>query len=88
MIPTTSPAPLQPQRIRKSAVTIGVLLLTLLVVTVLASGALLYRAGLNDWRNDLAVLSATLAESTAQTMSSAHLVLDSMQADIEKVAAE
>ncbi|MFJ3056642.1 ATP-binding protein [Herbaspirillum sp. NPDC087042] len=63
-------------------------MLTLLVVTVLAAGALLYRAGLNDWHNDLSVLSATLSESTAQTMSSAHLVLDSMQADIEKTGAE
>ncbi|MBV8624818.1 MAG: response regulator [Herbaspirillum sp.] len=88
MSPTTSPAPLQPQRIRKSAVTIGALLLTLLVVTVLAAGALLYRAGLNDWRNDLSTLATALAESTAQTMSSAHLVLDSMQADIENLGAE
>ncbi len=88
MSQTTSPAPLQPQRIRKSAVTIGALLLTLLVVTVLAAGALLYRAGLNDWRNDLSTLATALAESTAQTMSSAHLVLDSMQADIDNLGAE
>ncbi len=68
--------------------TIGGLLMSLLVLTVLTSGWLLYRAGLNDWRNDLTTLSATLAESTAQSMASAHLVLDSMQADIEKTGAD
>lgn len=88
MSQTTASTPLPPRRIRQSAVTIGALLLVLLVVSVLAAGTLLYRAGLNDWRNDLATLSTTLAESTAQTISSAHLVLDSMQADIEKVGAE
>lgn len=70
-------------RIRKSAVTLGGLLLGLLAATVIVSGALLYRASLNDWRSDLATLSTALAESTAQTISSASLVLDSIQSDIE-----
>lgn len=70
-------------RIRKSAVTLGALLLGLLAATVIVSGALLYRASLNDWRSDLATLSTALAESTAQTISSARLVLDSIQSDIE-----
>ncbi len=80
--PTNGTQPMQP-RIRKSAVTIGALLLGLLAVTVIVSGTLLYRASLNDWRNDLSTLSTVLAESTAQTMSSARLVIDSIQSDIE-----
>ena len=80
--PAPSISPLQP-RIRRSAVTLGVLLLGLLMATVVVSGALLYRASLNDWRNDLSTLSTVLAESTAQTMSSARLVIDSIQYDIE-----
>jgi hypothetical protein len=80
--PASGPLP-APPRIRKSAVTLGALLLTLLAATVIISGSLLYRASLNDWRNDLATLSTVLAESTAQTISSARLVLDSIQSDIE-----
>ncbi|UWE15407.1 response regulator [Herbaspirillum huttiense] len=76
-------SPPAPPRIRKSAVTLGALLLGLLAATVFISGSLLYRASLNDWRNDLATLSTVLAESTAQTISSARLVLDSIQSDIE-----
>ncbi|WP_084320092.1 ATP-binding protein [Herbaspirillum huttiense] len=76
-------SPPAPPRIRKSAVTLGALLLGLLAATVIISGSLLYRASLNDWRNDLATLSTVLAESTAQTISSARLVLDSIQSDIE-----
>jgi len=85
MTPTTpaSGSPSTPPRIRKSAVTLGALLLGLLAATVIISGSLLYRASLNDWRNDLATLSTVLAESTAQTISSARLVLDSIQSDIE-----
>jgi signal transduction histidine kinase/CheY-like chemotaxis protein len=78
----TPPTP-APPRIRKSALTLGGLLLGLLASTVFISGALLYRASLNDWRNDLATLSTVLAESTSQTISSARLVLDSIQSDIE-----
>jgi hypothetical protein len=80
--PASGPLP-APPRIRKSAVTLGALLLALLAATVIISGSLLYRASLNDWRNDLATLSTVLAESTAQTISSARLVLDSIQSDIE-----
>ncbi|QDD66037.1 hybrid sensor histidine kinase/response regulator [Herbaspirillum seropedicae] len=71
-------------RMRISALTVGALLLILLTVTVIVSGTLLYRASLNDWRNDLSTLSTVLAENTAQTMSSARLVIDSIQADIEQ----
>jgi len=81
-LPAPRTAPLRP-RIRRSAVTLGVLLLGLLMTTLIVSGVLLYRASLNDWRNDLSTLSTVLAESTAQTMSSARLVIDSIQYDIE-----
>lgn len=71
-------------RMRVSVLTVGALLLVLLTATVIVSATLLYRASLNDWRNDLSTLSTVLAENTAQTMSSARLVIDSIQADIEQ----
>ncbi len=74
----------QTPRVRISALTVGGLLLILLTATVVISGTLIYRASLHDWRNDLSTLSTVLAENTAQTMSSARLVIDSIQADIEQ----
>ncbi len=67
---------------------VGVFLILILISTVLISGRLLYQAGIKDWNNDLYNLSTALSESAAQSLSSAHLVLDSMQADIEEVSAE
>jgi signal transduction histidine kinase/CheY-like chemotaxis protein len=72
-------------RARRTAIIIGVIVLALLATGTVASGWLLYKAGIDDWREDLGTLSTALAENTAQTLSSVHLVLDSIAADIELV---
>lgn len=81
--PAPASATMRAPRVRRSTVTLGLLLLGLLAATLVISGSLLYRASLNDWRSDLSTLSTVLAESTAQTMSSARLVIDSIQSDLE-----
>jgi len=66
---------------------LGALVLTLLCTAITASGWLLYDAAVDDWREDLTTLSTLLAENTAQTFSSANLLLDSVASDIEQAGA-
>jgi two-component system, sensor histidine kinase len=72
------------KRSLKSALVLGAAVLIVLVLTTVTSGWLLYRAGLNDWKEDLSMLSTILTESTAQTLGSARLVLDGIAADLEQ----
>lgn len=70
------------RRARNTTFALGALVLALLAVATAASGWLLYRAAVDDWREDLRMMSAVLAENTAQTLSSVQLVLDSVATDI------
>lgn len=63
---------------RRLAALICAALLTLLGVSVGASGWLLREHEMADWRLDLGNLSQVLAENVAQTLSSGHLMLDSL----------
>lgn len=75
---------LSPRSLR-TAFLLGAAVLILLVVTTVTSGWLLYRAGLDDWKEDLATISTILEESTAQTLGSARLVLDGIDADLAQL---
>ena len=63
---------------RQLAALICAALLTLLAVTMASSAWLLREHEIADWRLDLDNLSQVLAENVAQTLSSGHLLLDSL----------
>lgn len=72
------PARLKGLAARRQVALICAALLTLLVASVAASSWLLREHEISDWRLDLGNLSQVLAESVAQTLSSGHLMLDSL----------
>ncbi len=72
--------------VKRFALGLTALFSTLIAATLLSTGLLLYQAGIKDWSTDLAILGNALSESVAQSISSARLVLDSMQADIENLS--
>jgi signal transduction histidine kinase/ActR/RegA family two-component response regulator len=61
---------------------IGGLLIGLLAVHTIASAWLLRAAAVDDWRQDLNNLSLLLAENTAQSMTAAELVLESVADEV------
>jgi signal transduction histidine kinase len=63
---------------RRISATIGGALIALLVLVMVASSIVLHDQAIELWRKQLSSLSLVLAESTAQTMASAYLVLDSI----------
>ncbi|MGK5060580.1 response regulator [Janthinobacterium sp. LB2P49] len=73
-------------RPRTTAAVVGLVLVGLLALSIVASGVLLHREAVDDWKQDLSRLSLLLAENTAQSMTVARLVLDSVGNDIEAAA--
>ena len=73
-------------RPRTTAAVVGLVLVCLLALRIVVSGALLYREAVDDWKQDLSNLSLLLAENTAQSMTAARLVLDSVSNDIQGAA--
>ncbi|MGK5045824.1 ATP-binding protein [Janthinobacterium sp. GB4P2] len=69
-------------RPRTTAAIVGLVLVGLLALSIVASGVLLHREAIDDWKQDLSRLSLLLAENTAQSMTAARLVLDSVSNDI------
>ncbi|WP_300759100.1 hybrid sensor histidine kinase/response regulator [Janthinobacterium sp.] len=67
----------------KAAMLIGLVLLCLLAVRIIVSGAVLYRETVDGWKQDLTNLSLLLMENTAQSMTAARLVLDGVSGTIE-----
>ena len=61
-------------RPRTTAAVVGLVLVCLLALRIVVSGALLYREAVDDWKQDLSNLSLLLAENTAQSMTAARLV--------------
>ncbi|MEG2029446.1 MAG: ATP-binding protein [Janthinobacterium sp.] len=70
-------------RPRATAAVAGLALVGLLAACIIISGVLLYREAVDDWKQDLSKLSLLLAESTAQSMTAARLVLDSVSSEIQ-----
>jgi signal transduction histidine kinase/ActR/RegA family two-component response regulator len=62
---------------------IGIALVGLLAVHSGASAWLLRQEAIDDWRQDLVNLSLLLAENTAQSMTAADLVLDSVAGEVQ-----
>ena len=73
-------------RPRTTAAVVGLVLVCLLALRIVVSGVLLYREAVDDWQQDLSNLSLLLAENTAQSMTAARLVLDSVSNDIQVAA--
>jgi signal transduction histidine kinase/ActR/RegA family two-component response regulator len=73
-------------KIKRITIVLTATFLSLILATLISTGWLLYQAGIKDWTTDLTSLGSALSESVAQSISSAHLVLDSMQADIENLS--
>ena len=73
-------------RPRTTAAVVGLVLVCLLALRIVVSSALLYREAVDDWKQDLSNLSLLLAENTAQSMTAARLVLDSVSNDIQAAA--
>ncbi|MGK5051870.1 ATP-binding protein [Janthinobacterium sp. RB2P8] len=73
-------------RPRATAAVVGLVLVCLLALRIVVSGVLLYREAVDDWKQDLSNLSLLLAENTAQSMTAASLVLDSVSNDIQAAA--
>ncbi|MBW3509184.1 hybrid sensor histidine kinase/response regulator [Janthinobacterium sp. NKUCC06_STL] len=69
-------------RPRTTAAVVGLVLVGLLALRIVVSGVLLHREAVDDWKQDLSNLSLLLAENTAQSMTAASLVLDSVSNDI------
>ncbi|OFJ46490.1 hybrid sensor histidine kinase/response regulator [Janthinobacterium lividum] len=69
-------------RPRTTAAVVGLVLVCLLALLIVVSGVLLQREAVDDWKQDLSNLSLLLAENTAQSMTAASLVLDSVSNDI------
>lgn len=73
-------------RPRTMTTVVGLVLVGLLALRIAVSGVLLHREAVDDWKQDLANLSLLLAENTAQSMTAARLVLDSVSNEIEAAA--
>lgn len=73
-------------RPRTTAAAVGLVLVGLLALRIVVSGVLLHREAVDDWKQDLSKLSLLLAENTAQSMTAASLVLDSVSSDIQAAA--
>ncbi|CAM2762385.1 response regulator [Janthinobacterium lividum] len=73
-------------RPRTTAAVAGLALVGLLALSIVVSGVLLHREAVDDWKQDLSKLSLLLAENTAQSMTAASLVLDSVSNEIEAAA--
>ena len=73
-------------RPRTTAAIVGLVLVGLLALRIVVSGVLLHREAVDDWKQDLSMLSLLLAENTAQSMTAASLVLDSVSSEIEAAA--
>ena len=73
-------------RPRTTAAVVGLVLVCLLALRIVVSGALLYREAVDDWKQDLSNLSLLLAENTAQSMTAARLVLDSVSNEVQAAA--
>ncbi|WP_219117690.1 hybrid sensor histidine kinase/response regulator [Janthinobacterium sp. UMAB-56] len=73
-------------RPRSTAAVVGLVLVGLLALGIVVSGVLLHREAVDDWQQDLSNLSLLLAENTAQSMTAASLVLDSVSKDIQAAA--
>ncbi|MCC7697733.1 response regulator [Janthinobacterium sp. EB271-G4-7A] len=70
-------------RPRTTAAVAGLVLVGLLALSIVVSGVLLHREAVDDWKQDLSKLSLLLAENTAQSMTAASLVLDSVSNEID-----
>ena len=73
-------------RPRTVTAVVGLVLVGLLALRIAVSGVLLHREAVDDWKQDLSNLSLLLAENTAQSMTAARLVLDSVSNEIEAAA--
>ena len=73
-------------RPRTTAAVVGLALVGLLALRIVVSGVLLHREAVDDWKQDLSNLSLLLAENTAQSMTAASLVLDSVSNDVQAAA--
>ncbi|MGK5030212.1 response regulator [Janthinobacterium sp. MDT1-19] len=73
-------------RPRSTAAVVGPVLVGLLALCIVVSGVLLHREAVDNWKQDLSKLSLLLAENTAQSMTAARLVLDSVSNDIQAAA--
>ena len=73
-------------RPRTTAAIVGLVLVGLLALRIVVSGVVLHREAVDDWKQDLSNLSLLLAENTAQSMTAARLVLDSVSNDIQAAA--
>ncbi len=73
-------------RPRTTAAVVGLVLVGLLALRIAVSGVLLYHEAVDDWKQDLSNLSLLLSENTAQSMTAARLVLDSVSNEIEAAA--
>lgn len=73
-------------RPRTTAAVAGLVLVGLLALSIVVSGVLLHHEAVDDWKQDLSKLSLLLAENTAQSMTAASLVLDSVSNEIEAAA--
>ncbi|MEF2266228.1 response regulator [Janthinobacterium sp. LS2A] len=73
-------------RPRTTAAIVGLVLVGLLALRIVVSGVVLHREAVDDWKQDLSNLSLLLAENTAQSMTAASLVLDSVSSEIEAAA--
>jgi signal transduction histidine kinase/ActR/RegA family two-component response regulator len=69
-------------RPRSVTAVVGLVLVGLLALRIAVSGVLLHREAVDDWKQDLSNLSLLLAENTAQSMTAARLVLDSVSNEI------
>ena len=72
---------------RRVTVVIGVVIVALLAAATLMASAILYDWAVDDWNQDVDNLSLVLAESTAQAMASAHLVLNDLTQKIDAAGA-
>ncbi|MEG1052526.1 MAG: response regulator, partial [Janthinobacterium sp.] len=73
-------------RPRTTAAVVGLVLVGLLALRIVVSGVLLHREAVDDWKQDLSNLSLLLAENTAQSMTAARLVLDSVSNEVQAAA--
>ena len=71
---------------RTTAAVVGLVLVALLALCIVVAGMLLHREAVDDWKRDLSNLSLLLAENTAQSMTAARLVLDSVSNEIQTTA--
>ncbi|MDY7578224.1 ATP-binding protein [Herbaspirillum sp. RTI4] len=72
---------------RRITVTLGIFIVTLLATAGIASGWILYNSTRDGWAEDVDNLSTVLAENTAQTMTSAQVVLESIVEHVEETNA-